>query len=246
MEKNKPNAAMDLTLGNPQTYTARMGVKRAAAEAIKRLEIDYRKELTSSAVFILVTGNGRDQFTQLASGETFGCFSADPDAFYKDLVSRVNPSLFGRESARHLFNIIGNNLEDKMLELDVNSYNALMFNDKYNSAVRTPEELVPLVRNAVNDQVGSEIVGLNAVHSIVGDAIKRGHAAKVTPVILNTQDETFALDLLKNLKRLTSKVFLVVAGKATKTLTATEHAVLVKSVSEESVGEALEKIRSKL
>src|ERR1700688_1242045 len=131
MEQNRPNAEMDVTLGTPNTYGSRVGLKRAATEAIKRLRIDYRNELMTSTVFIVVTGTGRDQFTQLASLDTFGCFSSDPEEFYRDLASRINPTLFGRESLRQIFNIAGNVLEDKMLELDIGSYNAVQFSDKY-------------------------------------------------------------------------------------------------------------------
>jgi hypothetical protein len=246
METNRPNADMDVQMGSEATYGGRVGLKRAATETLKRLKLQYRNELMTSTAFIVVTGDGRDSFGQLASGDNFGCFLADPEEFYKDLASRINPTLFGREGVRQLFNIAGNILEDKALELDINSYPMLMFNEKYNSAVNSVEDFVPLIRNAVNDQVGSEIVGINAIHSIVDKAIGKNHSASVTPVVLNTADEKFALDLQNNLKRLTGKVFLVVAGKASKNLYKTKEVVLVKTVSEESVGEALATIRSKI
>ena len=103
-----------------------------------------------------------------------------------------------------------------------------------------------LIRTAINEQVGSEIVGVNAVYSIVDKAIAKKHVAPVTPIILNTSDEKFALDLQTNLNRLKLKTFLVVAGKASKTLHGVKDALFVKNVSEESVGEALSAVRSKL
>lgn len=246
IETNRPQAEADVSMGSPDTYGGRLGLKRAATEALKRLRLQYRNELMTSTVFIVVTGSGKDSFATTASGETFGCFSTDPDDFYKDLSSRINPSLFGREGVRQLFNIAGNILEDKALELDIGSYPMLQFSDKYNTAVNTVEDFVPLVKRAINDQVGSEIVGINAINSIVDKAIAKSHSASVTPVILSTEDERFALDLQKNLKRLTSKVFLVVTGKASKELYKTEGAVSVKNVTEDSVGDALAAIRSKI
>ena len=246
METNRPNAEMDVHLGAEATYGGRVGLKRAATETLKRLKLDYRNELMASTVFIIVTGASRDQFTELASNEAFGCFSTDPEELYKDLASKINPTLFGREGVRQLFNIAGNLLEDKALELDINSYPMLQFNDKYNRAVGNVEDFASVIKSAINDQVGSEIVGINAIHSIVDKAIGKNHSAKVTPLILNTSDEKFALDLQNNLKRLTPKIFLVVAGKASKDLNKTKDAVLVKTVSEESVGEALGTIRSKI
>jgi hypothetical protein len=246
MEVQRPHAEMDITLGVPETYGSRVGLKRAGEEAMKRLRIQYRDELKASTMFIVVTGAGRDNFTQLATSDTFGCFSADPDEFFKDLASRVTPSLFGRESAGNLFKIANNILFDKLLELDILSDHMILFSDKYNLAVNSVEDFVPLVRSAVVDQVGSEVVGINAIHSVVNKAIEKKHAATVTPVVLSTSDEKFALDLQKNLKRLKTHVFLVAAGKASKALQTSEGVVSVKTVSEESVGEALTAIRSKV
>jgi hypothetical protein len=261
METNRPQAEMDVTLGSPNTYGGRVGLKRAATETMKRLKLQYRNELMESAVFIVVTGSDRDNFTRLASADTFECFSTDPEEFYRDLASRIDSSLFGRENVKNLFNIAGNVLEDKALELDIGSYNMLRFSEKYNSAVNNVEDFIPLIRDAINDQVGPEIVGINAINSVVDKAIAKNHSATTTPIVLNTADERFALDLYKNLPELVKrgamgqkeydnkkkgKAFLVIAGKTTKSLRSTEGAVSVKLVSEESVGEALTAIRSKI
>ena len=254
METNRPNANMDVTMGNPNTLGGRQGLKRAATEAMKRLTLDYRKELLSSSAFIVVTGAARNAFTDEASAETFGCFSSDPERFFKDLTSRISPTLFGREGPRQLFNIAGNVLYDKAMELDLASYNGLSFNDRYNRGVKNAEDFELLIREAIVDQVGSEIVGIDAVYSLAETAIKRNHEAPVTPIILNTDDEKFALDLFKNLKTrtlpdgmnagLTPNVFLVVAGKASKDLQ--KLGVHVKTVNEASVAETLTDIRNKV
>lgn len=256
MNENRSNSEMEVSLGNPDTRRGREGLKRAAVETMKRLRNDYRDELIKSTAFIIVTGGGRDNFTELASSNTFGCFSSDPDSFFTDLVSRINPALLGRETAKNLFNVVENVLVDKMQELNINSYPSLRFNDKYNSAVNGAADLVPLVRSAVTDQVGLEVVGINAIHSIVDKAIASNHGAPVTPVIFNVSDEKFATDLVKGLYKrrlsdgtfigLTNKVFFVVAGKSSKELQKTEGAITVKTVSEETVGEALSTIKNKL
>jgi hypothetical protein len=258
---NRPNAEMDVALGSPSTYGGRIGLKRAATESMKRLKRDYRNELMDSTVFIVVAGADKDTFTSLASSEAFECFATDPEEFYRDLVSRVNPTLFGRENVRNLFNVAGNVLEDKALELDINSYNGLSFNEKYNRPATTPEEFTQIIKTAINDQVGPEIVGINAINSIVDKAIQKNHNAEVTPLILNTSDEKFALDLYKGLPELVkkgvstetqfaarkkAKAFLVVAGKASKALRSTEGAVYIKEVNEETVGEALASIRNRI
>lgn len=245
MELNRPNANMEVETGNLQTLGGRTGLKRAAVETMKRLRLDYRNALLSQTAFIVVTGPHRNEFNDLASNENFGCFSADPEEFFKDLTSKISPTLFGREGTRQLFNIAGRILEDKMGDLDIGSYPMLAFNEKYNSSSATPQDFTSLIKNAIVDQVGSELVGINAVHSIVDSAIARKHSDPVTPVVLNTSDERFALDLQKNLKRLTGRVFLVSAGKS-KSLVNNKDVLTVKNVSEETVSEVLSNIRNKI
>ncbi len=256
MEKNRPNAEMEVSLGNPNTYGGRVGLKRAAEETLKRLRLSYRNELMTSTVFIVTTGSAQEAFTDLACSESFNCFSAEPKAFYKELASKIAPSLYGREGARQLFNIASNVLYDKMQELDIASYPNLQFSEKYNRSVANAEEFAEVLKSAVNDQVGPEVVGINAVHSLVDRAIKANHSAPVTPVVLNTSDESFALNLYENLKRrklpdgtfagITDKVFLVVAGAGPKELKSVLGAFSVKKVSEESVGDVLSAIRNKV
>ena len=246
MAVTKPIAEADITMENPGTYNARVGLKKASEEQLKYLKLQYRNELRSSLAYIVVTGGQRGAFTELATTDTFGCFSVDPEAFYMDLASRVSPALFGRESIKYMFNIVSNILEDKATELELRSYPMLSFNDKYNRAVNNVQELAEVIKEAINDQVGSELVGLDAAYSVVDMAIQKNHTAAVTPIILSTGDEKLALDLQKNLKRLTSKVFLVVTGKASKSLQLADGAIAVKTVNEDSVGSALSAIKSKL
>ncbi len=256
IEANRTNAESDVHTGNPSTFNARIGIKRAAVSAMERLTDQYNKELLASTVFIVVTGASRAAFAEMAAGPAFGCFSTDPEDFFKDLTSRIDQSLFGRESVGKLFNIAGNILYDKAMELDIVSYAGLSFSEKYNSGVKKAEDFVPIIRDAIIDQVGSEIVGINAVHSIMATALARKHSSQTTPLILNTQSEKFAQDLFRNLKRhkatngedrgLTSKVFLVVAGKPSKTFQIAQEAFLVKNVTEETVDGVLTDIRNKV
>lgn len=246
IESQRPAAEMDIGMGNPNTLTGRIGLKKASIESIKRLKVEYRDQLLKQVMFIVVTGPSRDIFSEIASNNTFDSFSANPNEFYEDLVSRIDHRLFGREGVKHLFGIASNILEDKAGELNINEYDPLSFSEKYNSSVKSAQDFVPLIRTAINDQVGSEIAGLNSVYSIVDKAIEKKHAATITSLVLNTADERFAFDLQKNLKRITKNVFLVVAGKLPKAFSGTEGLILVKNVTEDSVGEALTSIRNKI
>ena len=248
IEKTKPTATLDLTLGNESTFRGREGMKRAAVDRLEQLKTDYKKALIESTFFIILTGANRTLFNEVASNPDFECFSVDPENFYNDLSSRVDTKLFGRESTKYLFNIANNALYDKALEIGVsrNSITEIKFDERYNMAVKNHAELAALLKKAVNDQIGSEIVGLDALTSIVDRALEKKHTSSVTAVLLNTGDENFALVLQKNLTRLKTKTFVVVAGKASKTLQNLPGAFHVKNVTEESVGETLKLIRNKI
>ena len=236
----------DVNSGPVETLNGRRGRKNQAIENLKRLKRQYQQDLMLNSIFIIATGAGRDEFAKMAT-EEFGLFSADPEQFYKDLATRVPTSLYiGKQGVSNIFDVLGRHLEDKMMELDINEYNQLIFKAEYAKQVNSVEEFTTLVRNSINKQIGSEIAGIQAVNSLVDLAIEKNHADNTTPIVLSTGDEQFALDLLKDLGRLTSKVFLSVTGKSTKTLKSVEGALLLKDASKESVELALKEMRRNL
>jgi hypothetical protein len=248
IEKIKPVALEDVDSGPVETMTARRGRKRNAEEQLKLLRMQYTQDLLRSAVFILVTGGNREEFVNIATANTdYGAFKADPETFYRDLANRIAPALYeGKESVANLFDVLGRHLEDKANELGVLEYPQLRFKAEYNKTINNKEEFVQLVKTAINEQVGGELVGVQSVLSITDQAIDTGHKASVTPVLLSTGDEKLALDLVEALNRLTPRVFLVVTGKATRAMKSVEDAVLVKEANEESVASALTTIRGSL
>lgn len=232
----KPFAEENTDTGPVETLNGRRGRKAQAIERIKILRRSYTNELLRSAIFIIVAGKGRDDFEKVATGEKFNLFSADPEAFYKDLAGRVHPTLYqGKASPSNLFDVLGRHLEDKMNELEVNEYNQVVFREKYIQEIASPEEFAQLVKVAVNEQIGSEIVGIQAASSITDKAIEIGHSAKLTPIVLNTGDHVLALRLLEDLQRLTTRVFLVNVGSAPKNLKGVQEAINVKDASEDNV-----------
>jgi hypothetical protein len=242
----RPILEEDTDSGPAETLSGRRGRQRQAVEQMKRLKELYVQNLLRSSVFILVTGASRQEFTDTAS-QKFGCFSADPEGFYRDLASRIPNSLYvGKESAASLFDIVGRHLEDKAGELGVIGYPQLIFKASYSRAINSQEDFVGLLKTAINEQVGGEFVGLHTVRSLADSAIETGHSAPVTPIVLGTDDTKLAMDLVQALDRLTPRVFLVVAGKASKKLMSADGAVVLKNVNEETVEQALTEIRSKL
>jgi len=236
-------AEEDVNSGPAETLNGRRGRKNQAIEQLKLLKNQYKTELTETAVFIVVTGEKRAAFAT-AAVENFKCFTANPNEVYEDLASRIPPALYqGKESVAGLFDVLGRHLEDKAQELGIIGYPQMIFRQSYRATLKSKEDLVDLVRTAINDQVGPEIVGIQTVNSLLDAAIKEGHGARVTPIVLSTDNESLALSLEKSLGRLKPKgVYMVVAGKGSKALKAVEGAFFVKDPTPEVVEQTLKTI----
>lgn len=246
INKLKPVAEEDTDQGPVETMNGRRGRKRQAIESLKRLKEEYSKDLMRSAVFIIVSGSSREEFTKLAT-EKYGCFSEDPELFYKDLAGRIPEAIYkGKDDVGNMFDILGRHLEDKAMELNIIGYPQLIFKQQYRRAIKTKGEFVALIKRAINEQVGTEVVGIQTVRSIVDSAIERGHDAKVTPIILETSDDELVKEMVRDLERLTPRVFLVLSGKSSKTLKGLGDSLTVKEANEESVEKTLLTIKSSL
>lgn len=246
IKKVKPVAEEVIDSGAMETLNARRGRQRRAVERMKELKETYTTDLMNSAVFILVTGSAREEFSKTAS-EAFGCFSADPEGFYLDLASRVHPTLYeGKQSVSNIFDVLGRHLEDKAGEMNILGYPQLIFKQQYARTIKTKQEFLELVKQAINEQVGGELVGVHVVRSLVDQAINLEHSAKITPIVLGTSDDKLAIQLVGALERLTPKVFLVAAGKSSKQVKTVTDAILVKEVTSDSVQQALAKIRNSI
>lgn len=239
----KPIANEDISQGPRETYAGREGRKRNAVIQLKDLKDKYIDELRLSSVFIIVAGSSKDQFAEIAKTE-FKCFTADSEGFYKDLANRLPPELYNqRTPPANLFDIMGRHLEDKAQEMGIIGYPQMVFHSKYQKACNGKEDFVSLIKQAINDQVGSEITGLHVIRAIADEAVEVEHGGRITPIVLTTDDEKFALDLKSTLGRIGSRAYLVAAGKGAKTVRSTEGAFTVKEATKENVENVLTNIR---
>jgi hypothetical protein len=244
IKKLQPFAAEDVNSGPSETLNGRRGRKSQAIESIKRLKRQYKQDLLLNSVFIIATGSGREEFAKTATSEEFNLFSADPEDFYRDLANRVPQSLYlGKAGVSNIFEVLGRHLEDKMMELDINEYNQLIFKAEHAQQINSVEQFTKLIRSAINKQIGSEIAGINALNSLVEVAIERNNAADITPIVLVVEDESFALDLLKDLNRLTSRVFLSVIGDASDKLKSIDGAMVLADTNKGTIKQALKAMR---
>jgi hypothetical protein len=251
IQTQKPFSEEDVDSGPSETLNGRRGRKNNAIEMLKTLKAQYRLDLLKSAVFILTVGSQRKEFEDIATGEKFNLFSSDPEEFYNDLAGRVPASLYlGKEGAQNVFDVLGRHLEDKMTELDSLGYNQLIFKEKYIRALTNASQFTSIVKEVINDQMGTEIVGIQAIQSIMNKAIERGHASKTTSVVLSVGDEKLAMDLLRDLGERGNRIVLVIAGKSPKSLNGYTNDIVsvlrIKEATEETVKQTLDQIKSSL
>lgn len=246
MKKVQPFALEDTDSGPNETIGARRGRKRAALETLKMLKSQYSDILLRSSVFILTVGSEREAFEKIATTEG-NCLLSKAESFFDDLANRVHPTLYaGKNPGANLFDVVGRHLEDKARELGMTEYPQLIFKAQYMRMITTPQEFAALLKQAVTEQVGGEVVGINAVRALTETAIAKEHDRTVTPIVLSTEDQKFAVELIPHLERLTPRVFLVVAGKAPKQLKSMQGAIVLKDGSAESVESALTQIKNRL
>lgn len=245
IKKLRPLAIEDVDSGPSSTLTVRRGRKMQAIERLKTLTEEYSQELIKSALFIVVSGENKEDF--ISSSSKFGCFSVDSEEFYKDLSGRVPTSLYlGKSSVSNVFDVLGRHLEDKMSELGVIGYPQLIFKQEYSMAINTKEDFTSLVKRAINEQLGSEIVGLQSIKSLTPTFISTDYAEKNTPIVLSTGDDKLAVSLLKDLKRLTNKVFLVTIGEPSKDLKNVDNIFTIKEANDKTISNTMKLIKNSL
>jgi hypothetical protein len=195
-----------------------------------------------NVVFIISSGSEKEQFSMIAS-EKFKCFNADPEKLFEDIAEKVAPVLYqDKELNASTFEIIGRHLEDKAMELDIGEYPQLLFKQQYSRVVRSKDELQEILKSALSEQVGSELVGIQAVRTVADQAIADSYSSTLVPIILSTDDSGLISHLVRDLKRLSKHVNVVVSGKSTKTIKSTAGALILKKVDEEAVRDTLTEI----
>lgn len=199
---------------DPQTRRVRLGNIVQAKEQLKDLRLSYRKQLLSNAAFIIVTGDQADKFAKAAE-EKYSCFSVNVEDFYNEMIAKVPEALYmDKISSGNLFEHIGNALEDKARELDIVSYPALIFESKYKKQIKNKNELLVLTKTAINEKVGSEIVGIDAMDKISERVLQSDLSGKTIPVVLYTSDTSYVEELSKGLKRsLTRNTHIIATGE---------------------------------
>jgi len=235
-----------MELDNPHVVRTRLGHINRAQEDLKDLYREYRSELQSRAAFILVIGSKAGEFA--AEAETgFGCFSLDADTFYKDILEQVPAQLYtNRASTPGLFDHFAARFESRALDIEIIGYQPLFFDTKYNKMLTGKEDALALIKEAFNDRVGSEVVGLDAIDRVASRAVNENFSGSTVPIVLFSQDESLIGDLSKNLTKLTGNVFVVTAGTKVNKNLKDKSVFSMKTVTTENVEKSLMKIKENL
>jgi hypothetical protein len=230
-------ANQDLNLVSPRVIAYKKGQVTAAKEKLELLRQDLKQEIIKRSVFIVVTGSEAQKFADIANQE-FKCLSFSANRLATDIVNKLSDQLYlNRTLNANTFDIIDNLLEDEMKRLDIASYNKLAFNAKYLRNIKNKQDMIDLVNQAISDNVGSEVIGLDALDKTVNSVMDTKKVSRVVPIVLHTNNNSLTLDLAKNLKTITNKVFTVSAGTQTNLTNFT-----IEETNEETVGQTLKQI----
>lgn len=229
INKQKKDASIDIDAVDPRVREHTKGRVRRAKDQLEQLYVQYKNEILRRSVFILSTGQNAKAFANIAE-EEYKCFKIDGDSFYKDIVDQLHPDLYeGKTVNSSVFEVLNNLLEDRMKNLDVISYNSLMFDTRYQRTVKDKNEMIQVAREAITDVIGGEVLGLDALERVSQEAVNKEYKSKMVPIVIYSEDEEFVKKASEQVKNLTTKVF-VVNSKENDT---------------ESVGNTLKEIASK-
>lgn len=228
------------------TRPVREAQKRAAQEALQGLKNDCRKLLLSSAVYLVVTGPQTNELMELANNEP-KCFGSDSEALYNKILARVDPRAYeNKQFVPSILDTISNSLEEVALDCGIQSYPMLRFKAEYSKTITSKEQLLDIVKDAVNTNVGGEMVGIFTVSNVLDQIVERRHIESFVPVVLSAADEQLAITLSKDLKRLSPNTFLVTTGKPTKATKGLQNMINLKEASKEALDQLLSGVKGKV
>ena len=223
----------------------RLGNIMQAKEELKHLSRAYQKELITRAAFAIVTGPQAEKFAK-TSEEEFSCFAVNVEDFYNEVTAKVPALLYNNvSSSQNLFEHISAGFEEKAAILDIVSYPALIFEGKFKKMLKNKEDMLQLAKSAINDKIGSEVVGLDALNKITPKVIESGLSGKTIPVILYTTDTSIVEELAKGIKRsLSRNTFIISTGNKIEKKLKDMSLDSIKSITSETIEKSLLKIKN--
>jgi uncharacterized protein YqgV (UPF0045/DUF77 family) len=241
IKEQKKFAADTLEDATPQTINARMGRKRSAISRLEDLYLQYRNLIRSKVFVIAAIGDQVDEFEKLST-EISGLQSLDSDAFYHHLISKMDEKIFtsGLQNA-YIIDVLSRILEEVAVEIGIQSYNQIIFNQKYDGKISSKEEALNLIKKVIEEQVGEEIASIFIIDNVVKFVFEHDLESKVHPVLVKVSNEKNLQSLLSGLKILGNSSIVVNAGKSS-----VSGDIKIDEVNDKTVLEALKKIKKKI
>jgi len=228
------------------TRRVRLGKISQAKEQLKSLYMDYRKEIMANALFMIASGPEGEKFAKSAT-KYFDCFSFQADDFYSSILEKVPSRIYmNKNASREFFEHLAARFEDRAVEVDITSYQPLYFEAKYKRLIASEEAALDMTKRAINEKVGSEVVGLDAIEKVSIQSVNQDYAGKVVPIVLYTEDETLTQELIGGLARITKNLFLITAGKTENESLTNKSINSITKVTKKSVEETLVRIKKNM
>jgi hypothetical protein len=214
-----------------------------AKQSLKSVYLDYRTSIKEHALFILVTGEQSEEFAK-TSQEEFQCFPIFTDKFYQDILDQIPSKIYmNKLASRSFFEHISARFEDRAREIDITSYNPIIFGAKYKKVIKSEEAALDMVKRAMNELVGPEVAAIDAIEKVSIEAVNKDFTGKVIPIVMYTKDESLVKELMSGIPYLSKNLFLISAGKGVEKDLQSKSLSVIKEVTKESVEKTLLKIK---
>jgi hypothetical protein len=205
------------------------------------LESQYRISVRDRLFVIVAVGENANEFAKVAKNSDAKLDSVDSDLLYSTIVERLDSRVFaGSSNAPSILDASSRILEDIALDIGVKSYNMINMQQKYLARISNKPQARELVKKAIIEQVGEEMNGHFILDTAARFAYSEGFDGKLFPILITANDTKTLDEVNKAMSLLNTKTTVI-----SLTNEEIKNSIKVKEVSEESVIEALKKVKQK-
>ena len=112
-----------------------------------------------------------------------------------------------QSSSPAIFDLLMSSFNDICDDIGILGYNAVYFESKFKRRLQNKADLIQLTKEAFNEKVGSELVGLYAVDKVSREAVNKEYDGITIPIIINTEDKDLLKELETSLLNINKNVF---------------------------------------
>jgi hypothetical protein len=195
-----------------RTLSTQLGNIKRAEETLNHLFIDLRDAVKQNIVLILVGGKHSKDFAEIAA-ENFACITFKAEGVFEEIAGYVDDNFLGKPASPTIFDIAMGAMSDMSHDIGILGYNYVQFKSEDAGQLKTREDLVNLIANAFNREIGAELVALKAIHDTAVKIMESDFEGKRVPVIMYSENKKLLNKIGEDSKRVINKVFAVSASK---------------------------------